>query len=126
MSTPSVLSILKRFKSGIIQFIDELIDQFPNEPDLIIIRVFFEDQIPVFIIADGFINHVLPHKDMIKNRNENFFLENNHMFGMLNNDKVIHFKKLWTSTRLDKDDRNVIWQWFDTFCALIESYQKCK
>lgn len=126
MSGPSVLSILERFKRGYMQFIDELLEQFPDEPDLIIIRVFFEDQVPVASVADGFIDHVIPHKDMIKNRNENFFLENNHIFGMLDGGKVMHFKKLWTSKRLDKDDRDAIWKWFDTFCALVEAYRKAK
>jgi hypothetical protein len=126
MSKPSVLNILQRFKTAYMQFIDELLQLFPTEPDIIIIRVFFEDQIPVSMVADSFINNVLPHKDMIKNRNEKFFLENNHMFGMLDGEKVLHFKKLWTSKNIDDDDRLAIWQWFDTFIALIEAYSKCR
>jgi hypothetical protein len=126
MSGPSVLNILERFKHGYMQFIDELLEQFPDEPDLIIIRVFFEDQVPVSVVADGFIDHVLPHRDMISTRNEKFFLENNHMFGMLDNGKVLHFKKLWTSSRLDKDDRDAIWKWFETFCTLVDAYRKSK
>lgn len=126
MSGPSVLSILERFKNGYMQFIDELLEIFPEETDLIIIRVFFEDQVPVALVADNFISHVLPHKEIITKRNENFFLENNHMFGMLDGGKVMHFKKLWTSERLDKDDKDAIWKWFDTFCILVSAYQKAK
>ena len=120
----SILSILERFKHGYMTFIDELLEQFPDEPDLIIIRVFFQDQVPVEVVADTFINHVLPHKDVIKQRNEKFFLNNNHMFGMLDGGKVMHFKKLWTSERLDNEDRQIIWKWFDTFCTLIEAYKE--
>ena len=125
-SGPSVINILQRFKNGYMQFIDELLEQFPNESDLIIIRVFFQDQVPVSIVADAFIKHVLPYKDMIKRRDDKFFLENNHIFGMLDTGKVIHFKKLLTSERLDKDDRDVIWKWFDTFCVLVEAYRNSK
>lgn len=125
-SRPSVLSILERFKRGYMQFIDELLEQFPEETDLIIIRVFFEDQVPVSVVADSFIEHVLPHRQVIASRNEKFFIENNHMFGMLDTGKVLHFKKLWTSKRLDKDDRDAIWKWFDTFCALVDAYRKSK
>lgn len=123
---PYVINILERFKTGYIQFIDELLEQFPQESDLIVIRVFFDNQVPVSVVADMFIRHVLPYRDMINSRDEKFFLENNHMFNMLDNKKVIHFKKLWTSTRLDKDDREAIWKWFDTFCTLVDAYRKNK
>lgn len=123
---PSILSILERFKRGYMQFIDELLEQFPEETDLVIIRVFFEDQVPVTVVADAFLSHVLPYKSMITKRDEKFFMENNNIFGMLDTGKVLHFKKLWTSTRLDKDDREAIWKWFDTLCALIEAYNNTK
>jgi len=119
----SSTDILLRFKRTIIQFIDDLIDTFPQESDLIIARVFFDDQIPIVSIANGFVVHVLPHKDMILRRNEKFFLENNNIFGMLDNGKVLHFKRLWTSSLLDKDDREVIWRYFDTFITLIDAYK---
>lgn len=124
--TPSSVDILQRFKRGIMQFIDDLIDIFPQESDLIIIRVFFEDQVPVATIADSFVQHVLPHKDMIIKRNDKFFLEENNIFGMLDTGKVLHFKRLWTSSLLDKEDRATIWTYFDTFITLIEAYKKSR
>ena len=125
-SQPTLINILDRFKKSCIKFIDELIEQFPNEQDLIVTRVVFDNQLPVNVIADSFILHVLPHKQMIIDRNENFFLENDNIFGMLDSSKVLHFKKLWVSNKLDDDDRTIIWKWFDTFCSLVEAYQKLK
>jgi hypothetical protein len=122
----SSLEILNRFKHGMIQFIDELIEQFPEEADLIIIRVFFDNQVPITVVADSFVEHVLPHKDRIRRRDDKFFLENNHMFSMLDTGKVVHFKKLWTSTRLDEDDREAIWKWFNTFSTLVEAYRNSR
>lgn len=125
-STISSTDILHRFKKVIIQFIDELIELFPKESDLIIMRVFFGDQIPVKTIADSFVQHVLPHKEMISSRNEKFFLdEQNNIFGMIDSGKVVHFKRLWTSKNLDNDDKNAIWSYFDIFIKLIEAYKKC-
>ena len=126
MSSTSTIDILRRFKESYMQFIDELYEQFPNETDLIVIRVFFEDQVPVSVVADAFIQHVLPHKELIAKRNDKFFLENDNIFGMLDTGKVLHFKKLWMSDRLDKDDRDAIWAWFDVFCKLVEMYRKSK
>ena len=118
----SQTDILDRFKRSVIQFIDDLIDIFPQESDLIIARVFFDDQIPIVSIANGFVTHVIPHREMISKRNEKFFLENNNIFGMIDNGRVLRFKKLWTSSLLDKDDREVIWTYFDAFITLIDAY----
>jgi hypothetical protein len=125
-NAPSSIDILQRLKRGIMQFIDDLIDIFPRESDLIIIRVFFEDQVPVVTIAEAMIVHVLPHRVTIASRNENFFLEENNIFGMIDTGKVLHFKKLWTSSLLDKDDRATIWTYFDTFITLVDAYKKSK
>ena len=60
-------------------------------------------------------------KIMVKNRNEDFFLKNN-IFGSLNPGKVNHFKKLWRSGQLDDDDKNVVWDWIDSFVIISERY----
>jgi hypothetical protein len=41
----SEVLILQEFKNNLISFFDELIDLFPTEPDLVIIRIFLKDQI---------------------------------------------------------------------------------
>ena len=43
----SDIQILIQFKKSIISFIDELIEAFPTEPDLIILRIFIKDQISI-------------------------------------------------------------------------------
>ena len=125
MSTEQILS---EFKTSLITFFDELIEQFPEEPDLIIIRIFFNDQIPVKDVMDLFNfkinteNQLL--KKMVKDRNEKFFLEHN-IFDALGKDQVNHFKKLWRSGRLDDDDKAVVWKWIDSFVYLGDKYMKC-
>ena len=121
--------ILTEFKNGLITFFDELIDVFPSEGDLVMIRIFLKDQIPIEDVINIF-NNVInkddqKFKNMIKERNENFFLESN-IFDSISKTKVLHFKKLWRSGVLDKEDKQTIWKWVDSFVYLGEKYMKLK
>ena len=75
----SDIRILIQFKNSLIEFIDELIDQFPQEPDLIILRIFLQDQIPIEEVISKFILAINKNnqemKKFISDRNEKFFLE---------------------------------------------------
>lgn len=122
----SEIQILSEFKNGIISFLDELIEQFPEEGDLVIARIFLKDQIPIVDIMNNFILKLLPLEGQVKERNESFFLDNNLLFENIDKNKVNHFKRLWRSERLDRDDRNVIWKWYDSFIFLAKKYQKLK
>ena len=55
---------------------------------------------------------------------KDFFLENKRLFNEISSESVIHFKRLWTSTSLDNDDRDAIWDWFKSFCILAKRYQE--
>jgi hypothetical protein len=121
--------ILQEFKNNLITFFDELIDQFPTEADLVIVRIFLKDQIPIDEVINVFINTINKDgqrfKKMIKDRNEIFFLESN-IFDSISKTKVVHFKKLWRSNSLDDDDKKIIWKWIDSFVYLGEKYIKSK
>lgn len=126
----SEIEILKQFKNALISFLDELIVQFPSEGDLVIFRIFLKDRVPIDQILNYFVLRILPLKDMVKERNEDFFLNKCSLFEDINSSdqkgKVNRFKKLWRSSSLDDDDKKVVWSWFDTFICLSEKYQKCK
>ena len=125
----NIIGILQEFKNSLVTFFDELIDQFPEEGDLIMVRIFLKDQMPIETVMTVFINNL--HRDdqklkkMVKDRNEVFFLENN-IFDTVGKDKVLHFKKLWRSGRLDNDDKKVVWKWIDSFIFLGDKYLKAK
>lgn len=115
--------ILTEFKNALIQFLDEMILSFPHEGDLIVSRIFIKDQFPIEIIMNFFVSSLLPHKEMVVRRDEKFFLENDVMFkGLHNEDKVNHFKRLWTSPHLDSDEKEIIFKWFDLFLGFAEKY----
>lgn len=122
----SRIQILTDFKTNLVSFLDELIEQFPEEGDLVIARIFLNDQVPIADVMNTFITNLLPLKDMVKQRNDDFFLNNNVLFDRLDKNKVNHFKRLWRSERLDAEDRQVIWKWYDLFISLSEKYQKSK
>lgn len=122
----SEIKILNEFKKSLITFIDELITQFPEEGDLVIIRIFLNDQVPIPDVMNHVIHMILPLKQLVVSKDEKFFLENNVLFSALNSGKVNHFKKLWRSGRLDNDDKDVVWKWMTSFVFLAEKYQKIK
>ena len=120
----SKISVLCEFKNNLVNFFDELIEQFPDEGDLVVIRIFLNDQVPIAEVMNTVIAKILPHKEMVKNRDDDFFMNYGGLFEKLSKDKVNHFKVLWRSNRLDKDDRIAIWRWYDLFVSLAEKYQK--
>lgn len=116
------LKILEIFKINYIRFFTDLIDIFPEEEDLIYIRVLLTSQIPVSTVMDIFIESILPIKDMVVRRDENFFLEKCNLFDELDGTKVVHFKKLWSSPNLDDETKDVMWKYFDVLIGLTENY----
>lgn len=116
----SEIEILSQFKKASILFIDELINTFPREADLVILRIMLKDQLPIVDLMNHFIHKVVPLKDMVTNRDEKFFTENDVLFGGLDKGKKGMFKKIWQSSELDDEDREVIWKWFESFILLSE------
>ena len=124
----SEIEILQQFQNTLISFLDELIVQFNQEPDLVIFRIFLKDRIPIVDVINYFSRKILPFKTMVKERNEDFFL-NHYSFmediqkNKENKGKINHFKKLWRSGSLDDEDKLIVWRWFDSFIFLTEKYQ---
>lgn len=119
--------VLREFKKSIIAFIDELITQFPNEGDLVIARIFLNDQIPIRDVMLIFNQKISQDngklRQMIKDRNEAFFLEHD-IFDFVGKNKANHFKRLWRSGQLDDDDKHVVWKWIDSFVYLADKFKK--
>ena len=112
------------FREQFVIFLDELIEQFPQEADIVIVRLFFKDQIPLTTVMDYIVKWLLPCVEKIKNRDEDFFLKNEELFSGISNNKVLHIKKIWESESLNNEDKDVIWDWFDAFSDICVKYQK--
>ena len=122
----AILKILDQLREQVLNLLDDLLTICPNEPDILIVRLFFENQIDSEGLMRGFIKWVYPWKEYILNHNENYFKENDHMFGPLPTDKVLYFKRKYEDGTLSKEDKDIIWAYFEVFISLIEQYNKLK
>ncbi len=123
IKTKNNITVLGIFHKRLIGFLDELINQFPDEPDLVIMRILIKDQVPIKNIMENMKIKLYKCRNMIESRNELFFLQNDSLFSDVSKDKVNHFKKIWRSNSLDDDDREVIWLWIDSFVAISDEYK---
>jgi len=122
------LKLLQTFKNQIINFLDELIQQFPSEAEFVIIRIFVKDQIPLGDVLGRFIKECLPHHDQIIRKDQAFFLESDIIVNALGGSKMgadvmEKLKSLWLSNRLDEDDREMIWKWLALFFKIASNYK---
>jgi hypothetical protein len=127
------LEVMKEFQETVKDFLGELVEQFPNETDFIIMRIFLIEQIPIEFLITQFSKYVLPHREKIKKREEKFFLTEKGLFGIYEkegksnkSDRILHFKKLWNSGYLDDDDKEMMFRWFDKFLSIIDKYNNLK
>ena len=118
------VELLNLFKKNILEFIDELIEQYEEEGDLLVLRFFLSEQLPVETLMMQFIKYVYPHRELIYSKNEAFFLEKDNIFGSSPKDKVIHFKELYQ--KMSPDNRVTLWEWFHAFMNICEKYIQCK
>jgi len=122
MATSAEAQLLATFKGQLIEFFNELIEKFPMEGDLIKIRVFLDVALEPIALMNIFVQHLLPLKETVKNRDSSFFLGNRDLFCRFQQDSVLRFKKLWMSSNLDEEDRATIWRWFDAFMFMADRF----
>ena len=121
----SELHILQIFKNNLIIFFDELISTFPKEGDLLYMKIFLKEQIPIQEVMKIFIERLERDdgriKKMAQTHNDIFFIEHN-IFEELSNKGAKHFKKLWLSSKITPDDKKTIWLWMDRFLEIADKY----
>lgn len=118
------IKVIEVFKNNLVNFIEILIEQFPTETDLIIIRTFFLEMCSSVDIINYFSNKLLNDKvkTMIEKQNDQFFIENDTLFSDIKNkQKVFHFKNVWL-TATDNQKKS-IWQWFNKLVRIAEIYK---
>ena len=121
----SKIDILKIFNEKFLEFLDCILDLFPNDENIIIVRTIFSQG--AFPVEDAFNilrRNILPLTDIIRKRKDSFFTtsESDELFSMISNKHVIKWRDIWTSGRLDDDDKTNIWDWVTLFLNLAEQY----
>lgn len=122
------LYYMKEFREHLIQFLDELIEQFPQEPNFVLMRIFIKDQVPVHTVIGRFIRDILPYREQANRRDDQFFKQ--HPFLCMSHKEVEdvgrhninYFTQLWDSDALDDNDRKIIWEWVDVFMEFGHKY----
>ena len=71
-----------------------------------------------------FSDRIIPYVDMIKARDERFFLESTDLFEGIANDKVNYFRNIWLSPNLNQEDKDNLWKWFRLFSNLAVKYSQ--
>lgn len=122
----SRLDVLKIYKKKLIEFIDALIERFSSEGDLVILKIFLQEQIPIEDVVKILSSRLIPHKNMITERDENFFLQETDIFSGVSNNTVSYCKNIWLSPGMTKDDKEMIWTWFNLLLMLSEKYINSK
>jgi hypothetical protein len=124
---PTQIDIIIEFKNQLIAFFDELISQFPTEGDLVVMRLFISTQMDIPETLNKFIlelnvNNTSTRKAIV-DKDESYFISYNILPETNKKYKLTHFKTLWRSGQLDKDDKDIIWSWIDTFTKIADRYQ---
>ena len=123
------LDRLIELKKSLLDFLDQLHNSFPDEPDFVVFRIFVNDQIPIQDIMNYILVKLVPIQELVKKRNEEFFLNNNILFEDFDNAKtsrVNHFRNLWLSKNVDDDDRHAMWAWFEKFIFIAVKYSEAQ
>jgi hypothetical protein len=124
--------LIRLFKDRLEAFLNVLIDQFPTEKDLVMLQLVVRGNV---IDSEkalfNFTKIILPHKEMVLNKDEEFFLSKcgSLLSGSLvkvKSDTVDHFKRIWTSDTLTKEDRENLWRWFKLVLNIAIEYDKQK
>ena len=113
--------IMILFRKQLVNFIDELIDSFPSEGNLVIGRIYVANQLIIEDALNGFCNSLTKYRESIRTRDVVFFREHN-LLGSPNKDNINYLKKLWDEGTLDDEEKLVIWEWVDLFVTIADTY----
>lgn len=119
-SLANKIQLLRDFKKSLIDFLDSLIEIFPNEKQLIIYRIALKE-IPTTDIINCFVQNIHPNKELVKSRNEEFFTKTN-ILKSIDSEGGNYLKKIWVSKSLEEGDRVSIWKWMDKFIRYTDMY----
>jgi len=120
------------FCDQFIGLLNQLISLFPNEQDFITFKTgieMFKKQEPQIIIQQ-FIIYVCPHKEIIKKRDESFFLKDNLIKDTVSKvgdqedfimGKFFKIRELWTD-KISTQNKEQIWKYFDVLIKLTDKY----
>ena len=120
------MSIKNIIVNQISNFIHELDSTFPNNKDIMIFKEKYNmlESINSQLIIDYFIQFIYPHKQIIMNQDDKFFLEGGGQQEIKDKNGLNmrdNLKDLWIN-QMNDENKIVVWKYFKTFILLIEKY----
>jgi len=120
----TLVELLKAFKNHLIAFVEDVMRLLPNEADLYQLRITFAYHLPMETALKILASRILPYTDLVKSKDEKFFIECTDIFSGIQQDKVSYFKDLWMSGTLTDEDKEQLWKWFKLFLYYAIQYNK--
>lgn len=120
MTKKEVSKIINTLKNETLNLFDDIISLYPNETDILLARLFIYNIEPMDLM-NGYIRSVYPFKGYIENKNEEFFMRTDNIFGKISSDKINRFKDIITQD-MSVENKAAIWRYFEVFLALIEKF----
>lgn len=105
-------------------FINELKKILPNDPKIQLFeeKYYMVKRVNATFIINGFVKHVLPYKDKILNKDEQFFIDGGGQEN-LDADKYEYSLNLKTQWKTFSDsNKAIIWKFFQVLVVLAERY----
>lgn len=123
-SNSAIDNILNALKEQVLNLLNDLMEIFPDETDIMLTRLFFETNADPQLIMDGFIKWVYPWKEQIMKSDELFFEKADRIFGPIAAEKVVRFKTMWKDGALNDDEKKIVWSYFQVYIKCIDRYKK--
>lgn len=113
MATP------EKFKETLLNFLDELVQTYPHVSQFTLAKIFTSGCDSSYLVARTK-KKIVPKKEKIKKRDENYFLSNDcDLFSKVEDqNSVNYFQQLWTT--MPEENKQVIWDWFDVLLYIAE------
>lgn len=124
----SINLLLQQFKTQLINFLQALIEMFPEKIELNMLQFMLKEFGKPESIINKFINALEKnnedHRHKIYSRNDAFLIETD-LFDSIT-EATVDFKELWLSDVMDKENKDIVWSWIDMFLSIADKYKTLK
>ena len=118
------IELLTAFKKSLVAFVDDLNNLLPYDQNIQKLKSAIGFGFPTETVLNTFAARVLPHADLIKTKDDKYFLECNDLFAGLNPENVDYFKDIWKSSVLSKNDKEQFWRWMKLFLLYAQRFSQ--
>jgi hypothetical protein len=111
----------KKLHDSVKNFLDDIITILPNETLIVLAKIYISTQLTGYKLMKKFKKNILPIKDLVKNRNENFFLNGKYIDSLLDKYNIkLNFRDIWV--KISPANKKLMWAWCDQFINITTEY----